>query len=108
MKHENPCPHCEDDTNTCEHACFGCDEDVPNGTCDAGYCELCCESFCNEEALMKILSANKVRKDWIIKTVLFISVLAVGSTFLGLEFGWKVGWGVGLINYAMMLGFRYE
>ena len=50
MKHENPCPHCEDDTNTCEHTCFGCNEDVPSGTCASGYCELCCDSYCNEEA----------------------------------------------------------
>jgi len=51
---------------------------------------------------------KKVHKTWIIKTVIFVSILTVGSTFLGLEFGWKVGWGIGLINYAMMLAFRYE
>jgi hypothetical protein len=34
--------------------------------------------------------------------LLILGCLIVGSSFLGIEFGWTVGWGVGLINFAML------
>ena len=34
--------------------------------------------------------------------LIILGCLVVGSTFLGIEFGWTVGWGVGLIYFAIL------
>jgi len=47
-----------------------------------------------------------VDKDRLITFCLVIGFLMVGSTLLGIEFGWKVGWGIGCLNYSMLLGYR--
>jgi hypothetical protein len=35
-------------------------------------------------------------------TVVLVSSLVLGSTFIGMEFGWKVGWGVGLLLWSYL------
>ena len=47
-----------------------------------------------------------VDKDRLVTFGIVMGLLVVGSTLLGIEFGWKVGLGIGCLNYSMLMGYR--